>query len=568
MRTTSTGRASIGIFALGVLCLTLVAATLVGCSQSESSSASHRPAESSDDNSAPAGEFTAAPNASGQSSVQYDSDLSADGPGISNAPMPMVVPSTPSIPSLNGPKPLLPSKKQSTSKSQTQPTQVAQLPHSPLAERSDAAEEVTPEPSVEPELSALFTGNIVDVYFATDRLPTAELIPGVLRTFAPAVIVAMIACALFIGLTAARRFQSLWLVGAGLAICTSLLVLQASVIRWQQYSRLASNATTRFSTLRCDEAKAYPLHVGLATVSLPEIHKPGGFEAPSVFRLEFSEDPAKHIILQSLSIDDSSDAWFGKLSEQMDSDADRDGFVFIHGYNVKFGDALKRTAQLSHDLNIQGPSICYSWPSRGQLLSYTADEASVSWSAPHFEQLILDLRHRANCKNINIVAHSMGNRALLQALERLQLRQETPTKLINTLVLAAPDVDASEFTTRYVKPVQTIARRTTLYFSDQDIPLMVSNNLHRAPRLGFAANTLPQLDGIEAIHIGQQSLLTLGHSYYGSDVAVIDDMRSLLGEEKSAIDRQFLRSATAANGASYWQIDRALHAKLSTADLR
>jgi esterase/lipase superfamily enzyme len=553
------------VAAFEVVCLACCILALVGCSE-------NAPEDSRTEQAAPVVERT--PTLPGESIEFQSSSAHPSSRAHHSGDSPSFVPKdAPALPSLNGPKPLLPSRKESTSNSTTDPQPPAQLALGPVLEpfsqrtKLEAFEPLDVEQTA-PASSELLLGNRVDVYFATDRLPTAELLPSPLRNFAPAAIVSMLACAILIGFSGARRFQALWLIGSGIAVCLCLIVLQASIIRWQQYSRLASNATTRFSTLRFEATTDYPLHVGMATVSLPEIHQPGGFESPSVFRLEFTENPEKHIILQSLSIEDSSDAWFEKLAEQMDSDQDREGFIFIHGYNVKFGDAIKRTAQLTYDLDIQGPSICYSWPSRGQVLSYAADEASVSWSAPHFEQLILDLKNRASCKHINIVAHSMGNRALLQALERLQLRKLTPNKLINTLVLAAPDVDAQEFESRYSRAVQEVAVRTSLYFSDRDIPLLLSNGIHQSTRLGFAANLLPRLEGIEAIHIGEQPLFTLGHSYYGSDVAVIDDMRSLLRDEKTAGERQFLRSTTAANGAPYWQIDRALHAKLSSANLR
>ncbi len=433
-----------------------------------------------------------------------------------------------------------------------------------LADDPLAVEKLQARPLLAKSALELSLGNKVEVYFATDRLPTAELLPNPLRIFAPSIVVGLLCSALFIGFSAARRLQSLWLLGCGLAVCLGIMVLHSSIIRYQQYWRLASNASTRFSTLRDERTKDYPLHVGIATVSLPKRHMPGRLESPSVLRLEFSEDPSKHIVLQRLQVESKVDNWFEQLQHEVEESSDEQGFIFIHGYNVRFEDALKRTAQLYTDLGISGPAICYSWPSRGQVIAYTADEATVAWSSTHFERLLLDLRQRANCSRINIIAHSMGNRALLEAVERLYLRSAIPSdeKLINSLVLAAPDVDVDQFHSRFIVPVQSLAKQTTVYFSDTDRALQLSAGLHRAPRLGFTHSKIPNAVGFEAIHIGPQSLFALGHSYYGSDVAVIDDMRLLLGEGKLAAERPFLATvAQAEEEANYWQIDRALHAQ-------
>jgi esterase/lipase superfamily enzyme len=411
------------------------------------------------------------------------------------------------------------------------------------------------------ELSEL--GNLIEVFYATDRLPTAALLPSTWRTFAPVIVVWMIGGALCIGFSMARRFNALWLVGCGLAVCLGMTVLHASIIRWQQYSRLARNAETRFSADRDSSTGDYPLHLGTARVTLPSTHRPGRFEQPKLYRFEFIESADKHIVLHSLQEQASAAAWFEQLSELARSSDRNETFVFIHGYNVRFIDALKRTAQLSHDLELQGPAICYSWPSRGDVVAYTADEASVSWSAPHFEQLLLDLRGRTGCQRVNVIAHSMGNRALLEAIERIDAQKLGQPKLIDSLVMAAPDVDLGEFSSRYLKPLQNVAQHTTLYFSDSDRALLLSARLHGAPRLGLLRDHLQAFAGIESVYVGAQASLSLGHSYYGDDSAVIEDLKSLLQDGRAAASRELLRSATTSAGVAFWHLERSLHAQRS-----
>ena len=49
----------------------------------------------------------------------------------------------------------------------------------------------------------------------------------------------------------------------------------------------------------------------------------------------------------------------------------------MHGYNVTFADAVRRTGQMDYDLDFLGPAILFSWPSEGRLDGYFPDEATI-----------------------------------------------------------------------------------------------------------------------------------------------------------------------------------------------
>lgn len=428
------------------------------------------------------------------------------------------------------------------------------------------------------------------VYFATDREATADLLPGPLRLFGPAALACIAFCGLGIGLMLARRLRFLWLTATIAASAMCVFIGQATLVRWQQLDRLATDASSAFTTSRFEVGNGkYPLHVGQARLTIPANHQKGKVESASILKLEFVETPSKHIVLQSVRIEEQ-DSWYASIAEDVATESDnqspplssgRGAFVFVHGYNVRFDAALKRTAQLATDLGIEGPAICFSWPSLGQIAGYTADESTVNWSAPHFEQLILDLRDKAKVKSINIVAHSMGNRALLQAVERIGMRIEAfnqavnqfaateqveKPKIIDQLIMAAPDVDARTFTGRYTKYLDMIAEHSTMYFSADDRALWLSELLHGGSRVGLSG-TLASLDGIDAVDIGSQKLLSFGHSYYGSDPAVIDDLAAVLLKHQRPRDRGWLKQEQTDAGA-YWKLDRVRHAQLSSPLLR
>jgi esterase/lipase superfamily enzyme len=86
--------------------------------------------------------------------------------------------------------------------------------------------------------------------------------------------------------------------------------------------------------------------------------------------LEFRQIPSKHIVVLSVKPLDRV-AWSTSLRTAM-KPWTREALVFVHGYNVTFETAARRTAQLAYDLNFRGVPLMYSWPSKGILAGYPA----------------------------------------------------------------------------------------------------------------------------------------------------------------------------------------------------
>ena len=88
---------------------------------------------------------------------------------------------------------------------------------------------------------------------------------------------------------------------------------------------------------------------GTCDVSIPRDHRMGQLESPSVWRLEFREDPEKHIVVLGTAIS-SKDKFFSDVAARVRQSPRNSSLVFVHGYNVTFEDAAKRTAQITYDL--------------------------------------------------------------------------------------------------------------------------------------------------------------------------------------------------------------------------
>src|SRR4051812_37029631 len=157
---------------------------------------------------------------------------------------------------------------------------------------------------------------------------------------------------------------------------------------------------------------------GTCEVSIPRDHRMGELEAPTLWRLEVREDPEKHVVLLSVDIEPKY-KFFNNLAAIVRASPASAAFLFVHGYNVSFSDAARRTAQISYDLGFQGAPVFYSWPSQGATPAYTVDEQNVEWAQANLKEFLGDFFGRSSASSVYLIAHSMGNRALTRAIGSL-----------------------------------------------------------------------------------------------------------------------------------------------------
>ncbi len=284
----------------------------------------------------------------------------------------------------------------------------------------------------------------------------------------------------------------------------------------------------------------YSTQVSLGTceVTIPKIHQTGQIERPSVFHLQFVEDPERHIILKTVREVDS-DAFYADLQSELGRKGNSI-LVFVHGYNVSFESAARRTAQMSHDLKFSGAPIFFSWPSQASWRKYRVDEKNVELSVNQLKQFLLEISARSGADTINLIAHSMGNRALTKSLKEIELASAHENRLFNQVILAAPDIDADEFRERIAPAIIPKARHITLYASSQDLALAASREFNSGdPRAGDAGEDLVVIPGIDTIDVSAGESSLLGHSYYGDSRSVLHDIQSLLRDQPAA-ERRFL----------------------------
>jgi esterase/lipase superfamily enzyme len=391
--------------------------------------------------------------------------------------------------------------------------------------------------------------NVVEVFYGTDRQSTEAQSSDwrrVLMQFVPAASIALMA--LCFGFAAAGRKSWVLWAAAGGAIVLSLGLGYRASAEALATIRSAGKQGPRYTTQRSINGQ---VELGRCEVSIPKTHERGELESPSIVRLEVFENAADHVILSTTQrLEDAE--FYGRLRERIEASDRRELFVFVHGFNVSFEDAARRTAQIHHDLKFDGAPIFFSWPANDKFIfTYPADETNVAWSVPHLKQFLLSIVKESQAKSINLIAHSMGNRARAAALKEIDLEMRGQSRLFNQVILAAPDIDADDFRHNIAPAMQRTAQRLTMYVSSHDEALLASQFVHRGPRAGDAGDGLIVLDGVDTIDVTAIDSSLWGHAYYGSSHPVLQDLRTLLSMAIPPSDRTWLSPAQR-DGLTYW----------------
>jgi esterase/lipase superfamily enzyme len=275
------------------------------------------------------------------------------------------------------------------------------------------------------------------------------------------------------------------------------------------------------------------LQYGYLDVTIPRVHQEAELETqPRWLEYTLSTDKAtmrSHYVLLDKVAPLPKDEFVRSLHQQVNDTKSKDIFIFVHGFNNSFEDSARRVAQLAYDLDFDGTPMLYSWPSQASASAYTVDEATVGISGRRLSDFLETVVAQSGAQRIHLIAHSMGNRALIEALQTYLARRapENRQHIFGQIVLTAPDVDRDYFTDA-IQSLSGSAERVTLYASDNDYALHTSQIIHGAPRAGTAGDVIVRLAGLDSIDMSSVPADALGHSYFAANSGAIFDMFRLL----------------------------------------
>jgi esterase/lipase superfamily enzyme len=275
------------------------------------------------------------------------------------------------------------------------------------------------------------------------------------------------------------------------------------------------------------------LQYGYLDVTIPRVHQEAQLETqPRWVEYTFAADEAamraQYVLLDKVVPLEKAE-FVRALHQQISASPFKDVFIFVHGYNNTFEDAARRTAQMAYDLDFDGTPMMYSWPSQGSTTAYAIDEAAVGISGRRMADFLETVVAQSGAQRIHLIAHSMGNRALIEALQTYLAKRAPGDRqgIFGQIVFTAPDVDRDYFSDAIASLTGT-AERVTLYASDNDYALRSSQFFHGAPRAGTAGDVIVKLAGLDSIDMSSVPADSLGHSYFAANAGAIYDIFRLL----------------------------------------
>ena len=280
------------------------------------------------------------------------------------------------------------------------------------------------------------------------------------------------------------------------------------------------------------------LSYGTCEVSIPYRRAPGTLPEPSLMRLEFHQDPAKHVVLMQINL--LADASFrSQLKAAVSASEEKQLLIYIHGFSASFRDAARRTAQIAYDMNYQGPSLFFSWPAGSSSeglnrWNYVNDLRRADESREDLVTMLQSISAVSGAQRIHLVAHSMGNHLLTESLKIIADRHGPSggvTQMFDALAMAAPDVNAREFVERTAARIRPFSKRFTVYASSHDKALAFSQQLNGWAPLGLMNQyslRVAQAEKFELIDASAVSnkWFTSGHVYYGDMPEMIRDFNA------------------------------------------
>ncbi len=221
----------------------------------------------------------------------------------------------------------------------------------------------------------------------------------------------------------------------------------------------------------------------------------------------------------------------------------KDILIYLHGYKVVFDNPILVATELWHFLGYDGVTIAFAWPSTPSTWAYMSDLETARLSANGLRLLITFLAEETDAERINIVGYSAGTRVVIDALNQLALIHGGDDKAalrhrlrIGQVILVGSDYDRDLFGASLINGLLELPDRLTIYLSEADKALGVSQWLFGRNRLGQMFNERPLQPHVDAYLRDNKSLVMIdvtdaesatsgnGHAYFRSSPWVSSDI--------------------------------------------
>lgn len=225
--------------------------------------------------------------------------------------------------------------------------------------------------------------------------------------------------------------------------------------------------------------------LGLASVdvTIPPNHEVGKVERPR----RLPPDPRTEFAVVDPAIYKGESAFLSELNKELmkRKAGDRRILLFIHGYNTTTSDAILHLSQFVEDTGFTGVPVLFTWASAAKTPRYVYDLNSALVAREKLGEMA-NILAASRAEQVDILAHSMGTFLTMEGLVEAQQRGTLGTRgMINTVMLASPDIDIDLFRTQIAQLPRPVLNRMFLLVSKDDKALRVSRLIAGGvPRVG------------------------------------------------------------------------------------
>ncbi len=234
------------------------------------------------------------------------------------------------------------------------------------------------------------------------------------------------------------------------------------------------------------------------------------------------------------------------LSRLLGQSREKEAFIFVHGFNNRYEDAVYRFAQILHDSGAYADvaPILFTWPSAGNVFAYNYDRDSANYSRDDLEKLLRFLQNDPQVKTISILAHSMGNWVTLEALRQMAIRDGRVAPKVKVVMLADADVDV-DIAREQIATLGPERPHIVLFVNQNDRALAASKDIWQRPRLGaIDPNVEPYKSMIEQDQLSVVNMTSFpshdffNHGKFAEDPNVVELIGRRLAAGQTLTDRR------------------------------
>jgi esterase/lipase superfamily enzyme len=247
--------------------------------------------------------------------------------------------------------------------------------------------------------------------------------------------------------------------------------------------------------------------------------------------------------------------------------------VVVHGFREAFPSALRKTAFLSHVLDVNSPVLLFDWPGNqgGSLAGYRRARQVAEASGADLAHTLLLIIREIQPARLWLIANSMGGQVVVDAFSLLYREADLADveTEIEDVVLTAPDVDHDEFDNQFKQEIKALARNLTVYVSSNDRALLMSRIVNRGRRRGESTLGPDQLEeafrvadlvdpGSERVSLVDVTPVNRTRNFHNFSLETpefFDDLFLRLTNTDTPRSRLIYR-VKAPNGAVYWVLTR------------